>query len=42
MGTAGPYSLGGVLVLAINRLQRFGVSPSTLIEMQRVQSRPRC
>ena len=30
MGPAGPYSPGGVLMLAINRLQRFGVSPSTL------------
>jgi hypothetical protein len=30
MGPAGPYSPRGVLMLAINRLQRFGVSPSTL------------
>src|ERR1700736_429359 len=30
MRPAGPYSPGGVLMLAINRLERFGVSRSTL------------
>jgi hypothetical protein len=30
MGPVGPYSRRGVLMLAINRLQRFGVSRSTL------------